>query len=133
MPKRWRPLHEASLPLLPDDVMGAWGVLQHGCFSLEKNIVSGMEFLVDKGFFAGNNMPRIAEVAELADARDSKSRPGNGVRVRVPPSAFFILFPFAATARISGGFLIKKARQERSIVLCYVLLHIPAKKRCNLL
>jgi hypothetical protein len=44
-------------------------------------------------------------VAELADARDSKSRPGNRVRVRLPPSALFHFYCFVR-------------RDGRQILLC---------------
>ena len=52
-------------------------------------IFNDFEAVIDKRGEIIDNPAEIAEVAELADAQDSKSCPGNRVWVQVPPSAFF--------------------------------------------
>lgn len=49
-----------------------------------------------------------AEVAELADALDSGSSPGNGVRVQLPASAFFNILIY----RYLQLFNIRKYRRQ---------------------
>ena len=55
--------------------------------SLVTHSFSSQELAIDILRRITDNYP-IAEVAELADAQDSKSCPRKGVRVRFPPSAF---------------------------------------------
>jgi hypothetical protein len=59
------------------------------------------------------NNQSIAEVAELADAQDSKSCPRKGVRVRFPPSAF---------AELHGGVRLEGAGETfRRLGSCWAL------------
>ncbi len=55
-----------------------------------------------------------AEVAELADARDSKSRPRKRVRVRLPPSAVFRIEYCVRSTALRTSMLYCVVRREIS-------------------